>query len=473
MLHISRLFPRRHPSAPKAHRPFLPSPHLQINLDSLLPSSTAMATYTPEQLTAYLTHIRFPNPISPPPPPTLETLELLVTHHLSTIPFENLSIHYRSSSSCCAAPSEPKASPIDVSPGAALEKLVPRSAYPVSLNGDLHCGKDARNGVKENGVRPPLPESVSRGGYCMEVNTVFSTVLRTLGYKLWTIGGRASRALVTGGKDKSGEFSGWDHMATIVDLTSSSSASTNGVNGATGCGGMVNGLWYVDVGFGGDGPRCPIPVRDGAVVVGQGAQRHRLIRLRPSSPSAAFLSSSPHADLGWVMQTGRALPPDDTSSLAEDEKNSVIETTTNPDGTVTRIKWSDGHNFYPLVPYTIRDYTVMSFCTATHPESGMRSLVMCVRMLRDDEITPEERAEFGEGVKGRIALRDMWLTRKVEDKAEVVEEFETEEQRVEALRRWFGIEVEREGIRGGRLEINESNLKRWREEEEKKKKRGE
>lgn len=46
------------------------------------------------------------------------------------------------------------------------------------------------------------------GGYCMENNTFFAAILRSLGYQVLTTGARISKAIETGGKDTNG-FTGW------------------------------------------------------------------------------------------------------------------------------------------------------------------------------------------------------------------------------------------------------------------------
>jgi len=46
------------------------------------------------------------------------------------------------------------------------------------------------------------------GGYCMENNMFFSTVLRSLGYDLYVSGARVSNALMGGSRDPEG-FAGW------------------------------------------------------------------------------------------------------------------------------------------------------------------------------------------------------------------------------------------------------------------------
>lgn len=400
-------------------------PHLSPSLHFL---SSKMATYTPHQIHSYLAHIGFPNP-SVAPPPTLETLKAIISHHLSTIPFENLSMHYRPSHS----PSPDSIiSPIDITSAAAIAKLVPLlpSSEPEStapaVNGDGAETKEKKQSEEGEGegrpsqqVSPPSDHGSSRGGYCMEVNTVLSTVLRTLGFTIWTIGGRASLSVLTAGKDTSGGYGGWDHMASIVDLD--------------------DDFWFVDVGFGGNGPLEPIRLKHGQVVYGQGKQRHRLVKRAGARRGM---------DLGWAMQIGEVLDDGDTTELDKDVKSAVIEVA--EDG--KRVKWSDGCNFYPQVEFTERDYAVMSFATSTKKDATFQSIMMCARMLREDEIPEEHKGE-----KGRIVILDKFLRRKIGDKLEILKEFACEEERVEALKEWFGIVVDRESIRGGRLEIKEAS----------------
>jgi arylamine N-acetyltransferase len=79
------------------------------------------------------------------------------------------------------------------------------------------------------------------GGYCMENNAFFATVLRSLGYDLYTAGARVSNAISTSREDPEG-YSGWSHMLIIV---------------------TIHGQRYmVDVGFGTSGAIQPIRLRD-------------------------------------------------------------------------------------------------------------------------------------------------------------------------------------------------------------------
>ena len=101
----------------------------------------AKPTLTPEQLAATLKHLSLP---LEPRPPTLEYLQTLMIRHASRVPFDNIALHY----------SPTRKLSLDVAD--LFDKIVVRS----------------------------------RGGYCMEVNAFFAALLRTLGYDLYTIGGR-------------------------------------------------------------------------------------------------------------------------------------------------------------------------------------------------------------------------------------------------------------------------------------------
>ena len=135
-------------------------------------------TLSPLQLAAYLAHLRVPS--SP-------TLTQLVAHHLRYVPFESLSLHYTPTPG------------IDISLAAVYAKVVGAGA--------------------------------GRGGYCMEVNTLFCALLRTLGFSVFTTGARVSTAVTSNGKDTSGDFTGWNHKTLLVK--------------------DAGAHWLVDVGFGG------------------------------------------------------------------------------------------------------------------------------------------------------------------------------------------------------------------------------
>lgn len=119
---------------------------------------------------AYLQRINYDGPLTP----SAETLRLLQTAHLHAVPFENLSIHSGES--------------IVLNDAALFEKIVSRR----------------------------------RGGFCYELNGLFATLLRALGFEVAMLSAAAANAEGIFGPD-------FDHMTLMVTLAD---------------------RWLVDVGFG-------------------------------------------------------------------------------------------------------------------------------------------------------------------------------------------------------------------------------
>ena len=157
--------------------------------------ASTVETLTATQVHCYLERVCFDGPKSSAtePAPTLETLHRLVACHLRVIPFENLSLHYSTHRS------------VVIEKEFLLEKMVNKR----------------------------------KGGYCMEHNTIFTMVLRSLGYNLYTIAAR----VYLPNDSESAYPGGLIHMAIIV---------------------TIDGIEYlVDVGFGGNGLTAPLPIFDG------------------------------------------------------------------------------------------------------------------------------------------------------------------------------------------------------------------
>ncbi|KAL8798808.1 MAG: hypothetical protein Q9182_006380 [Xanthomendoza sp. 2 TL-2023] len=154
-------------------------------------------TYTDAQLFQYFNSLA-PRILSHRFTHDLNELTELQRHHLTTFPFENLSLHY--------------------SP-----------THTISLDADVLYTKFVR-------------DKRGRGGYCMENNAFFGTILRSLGYEVTSVGARVCDS-VNGGDGKG--FGGWSHMVNIVTLEGTK--------------------YMLDVGFGGNGPTSPLPLQDGLV----------------------------------------------------------------------------------------------------------------------------------------------------------------------------------------------------------------
>jgi len=127
---------------------------------SLLQAMNAtMHKYNEDQLSRYFKHIALPSGLSTSQP-SFEFLVELTKRQLSRVPFESISLHYS------------KHRLLSLDPDDLFEKIVGRGM----------------------------------GGYCMENNTFFSTILRSLGFTIMTTGARVSDA--TAGRPGGG-YMGW------------------------------------------------------------------------------------------------------------------------------------------------------------------------------------------------------------------------------------------------------------------------
>src|ERR1700761_7741871 len=134
-------------------------------------SRSQRPTYSNDQLPQYLS-ILFPSShpfhnlsaikeeLQKDPIPTLTTLQ---TFHLGIIPWGDVALHYSTSKTLSLEAED------------VFDKIVVRRL----------------------------------GGYCMEMNTFYATVLRSLGVKLYVTGGRISNAIDAPGKRDPEEFAGW------------------------------------------------------------------------------------------------------------------------------------------------------------------------------------------------------------------------------------------------------------------------
>lgn len=135
--------------------------------------------------------------------------------------------------------------------------------------------------------------------------------------------------------------------------------------------------------------------------------------------------------------------------------------------------WIPGYTF-SAIEFHEEDYRVMNLMTMTSPASFFVQSVICVRTFLSNEALPktiggEEAKSSAEGEEeprraGQIVLfNDEVKLRRLKPGFEdeygeyvVIEKFESEEARVEALRKWFGIrlsEEERRAIVGTSTEI--------------------
>ena len=132
--------------------------------------------------------------------PALSLLTALQTHHKAHIPFENLSLHYSATRGISIEPEDLKRKILGLGETGSAEE-----------GGSIEgvAGSEGRGGAGAGGAK-------GRGGYCMENNALFGLLLRSLGFRVYPVGGRVSSAMAMvegegGGEEGGGgwSYSGW------------------------------------------------------------------------------------------------------------------------------------------------------------------------------------------------------------------------------------------------------------------------
>ncbi|KAI4129771.1 MAG: hypothetical protein LQ338_002081 [Usnochroma carphineum] len=213
------------------------------------------------------------------PEESLQSLAVLQKHQLATYPFENLSLHY--------------------SP-----------THSISLDLDVLYQKFIEKG---------------RGGYCMENNAFFGTVLRSLGYDVTSVGARVCMG-VNGGN--AAKYGSWSHMVNIVNI--------------------LGKKYMVDVGFGSNGATAPLQLVENEVQERIGPGEMRLIRSKIAE------QTDPNQRL-WIYQIRHT-----------------------PDSEWEPTYCFTGTEFLP------QDYELMNFWTSQNRRSFFTYSIMMAKMIMED-----------------------------------------------------------------------------------------
>ncbi|KAE8344319.1 hypothetical protein BDV24DRAFT_148920 [Aspergillus arachidicola] len=249
------------------------------------------------------------------------------------------------------------------------------SAIPYE-NLSLHYAKSVKVSLDVAELHKKLVQR-RRGGYCMENNILFHHVLLFLGFEVYLAGARLFRV----GDGRLAGWSGWEHSVNIVTLGPQ--------------------RYLVDVGYGGNGPRSPLPLIGGPVHENIGTQTMRL----------AYEPLPGSRQRQWIYYTRNA----------EDQP------------------WIHNYAFTEM-EFFQRDFEVMNFFTSCHSDCFLASHLLVVKYLRE-----------GDEVYGKIVLDDDKIKKNEGGKNVLVQTCMTERARVEALKDLFGIELteeEQNGIQG-------------------------
>lgn len=181
---------------------------------------------------------------------------------------------------------------------------------------------------------------------------------------------------------------------------------------------LPNGEHYhVDVSFGGDGATSPIPLIDGSTIHNMGTQDARLIK---------------------------DFTPDQTVR-DEDRKLWIYQCRNAPDK-----PWVNFYCFSDKVEWMPEDFHVSNHFAGHRAESFQTFTVLCIKFLK------EWNEEKGWEVFGKRMLVNGTVKENLGGRTQVVLECESEEERIAALREWFGLELtneEIESIKGYKTEI--------------------
>ncbi|KAK8043865.1 hypothetical protein PG994_012703 [Apiospora phragmitis] len=327
----------------------------------------------------------------------LAYLTRLMKHQVVKVPFENLSLHYSWHRT------------IATRPQLLFRKIVEKQQH-------TGAGRDG------DGDGAPRPLQCHRGGYCMEVNSFFHTVLRSLGYHVYLAGARVY-------DPSKKRYGGFSHCVNIVTL----------MDGADG----VLQKYMVDVAFGANESAAPLPL---------------------ATPGTVHTQVAP-AQM-WLVH--EALP----QQLNQDCACWIYQSRIHPEK-----EWTPAYCFVDF-EFLPEDIAGMNLSPWKSPGSFFHQKVLVVRFTTDREKLlefpvdveggglvssgggiEEDDAGDGPGSPDETAVAEGELDGAIildHDKLKLDVVLQTDAARVEALRRYFGIVLDEEdlvAIKGTKGEI--------------------
>lgn len=264
----------------------------------------------------------------------------------------------------------------------------------------LHYNPTHINSIKVHDTYANIVERrTGRGGYCFQVSIFFNHILRGLGFPAYLTAVRI-RHRVDG--IPQGDYSGWVHLVNLVSLTDGTK-------------------WSLDVGFGGDGPTAPVQLIHGQPQANLGSQEIRL--WHDWIPTQLYRTDETKL---WIYQYRNSAEHEWNSFYAFSEAEAME---------------SDFHN--------------LNWYTGSHPESFQTFTCIIVKFLRRPKAGPNGE-DGGQEIYGKRMLVNGVVKENLGGKTHVVEDCKTEEQRLRALEKWFGMmftDEEKAGIQGWGTEL--------------------
>ena len=366
--------------------------------------------YTEAELQRYFARISLPAPrrllaadvaALPTAAAKLAHLTLLMKHQVLRVPFENLTLHYSWHRT------------VDVAPRHLFRKIVGEEERSPLPPGEGEGGQEEESDTPRSSFWGS--GGAGRGGYCMEVNSFFHTVLLSLGFDVYMAGARVYQR-------SSGTYGGFSHCVNIVTLD----------DGAR---------YMLDVGFGGNGPVRPVPIPGPSA-------------LRPDGALVGPAEEHPHVRPAAVRLLHEPIPQQTNQSC----RVWIYQHRADRDA-----DWVPMYCFVDL-EFLLEDIRGMNFQPWRSPHSFFTRKILMMRFTTEREVldgprSPGESAITGAEIDGNITLFEDTLKWRRNGELKLELKLEDERQRVDALSRYFGIELDeedRDAIRGTVAEISDS-----------------
>lgn len=365
----------------------------------------------------------------------LEYLTELAQRFVSNIPFENLSIHYTFSRA------------VTTDMGALYKKMLGRP--------------DDDTSKELSAVCEALPLGCGRGGYCMENNALFGTILKALGYRVMSVGARVYGA---------GQLEGFGHMVNLVAI------ANDGPNPKD------EDVYVIDVGFGANSATRPMKLPSEKQILDEG---HGPVEQGLPGVDVRLVFDDPHeVDEARLQGNHSRVDSPLTMRLQPDSQTSFSSLRPQPRCWILQSRRQDVPDAHWTCSYAFttqqfmpQDYRMMNYYTSTNPKTFFTYQILCVRMLSiwdlhaDNNAVREElmKAKGREGAPdgrtvlsrferpkssdelqlvGQVILNDESLKIRVgNDNFDIIDQFRSEDERITALRRYFGIFITNEGKR--------------------------
>lgn len=315
-------------------------------------------TFSDRELTQYFEYIELPEDVrqrlrSQDFSGQLKAIDSLIRSQLSHVPFENLDLHYASVRG------------VSLEINHLFEKIVGR-----------------KNG---------------RGGYCMQNNSLFATVLRSLGYDVMTAGARVAMNIDNGvageSEPRETSFGAFSHQVSIL---------------------TIDGKRYVaDVGFGSQGPTSLLPLRHGYTAQQTGTGEKG----------------------GATMKLTRGFTANNTSRNKEQEvwlyniKYGASTDNSKPWNTVYCFTEAE---FFP------GDFEMASAWVSTKVPMFVNTIICSKFLLSED----------GQSLIGDITLNHSVIKERKFGRNETLQDLKSEDDRVNALQKYLGVRLSQGEIHG-------------------------